>query len=517
MLSAIERFERISRLYPGNEALEVEGISYKYDSLLKLSLQINRLLQSYPEEEYVGILSYRTLSTYAGILGTLASGKCYVPFSPKLPSDRIRKIIRSAGCRIFIADREFIPLIPEFLAGSVTNAVIITPEEISFGIEDLPDLTIFDKNIISEQEIMPVNSTGSSNPAYLLFTSGSTGEPKGIPINNSNLSTYIEYISKVFPLFPQDRCTQLFDTTFDLSVHDMFVTWNAGAKLIVIPKKILMAPVKYLADRKITVWFSVPSLVSFLVRMNILRENILPDLRLSFFCGESLPVEIVKAWRKAAPDSRIINLYGPTETTISISWYEWSDSFSENESFNNIVPLGKVFGNHNIAILDKFNEAVKNGEPGELSISGPQVANGYFKDESKTSLSFIKLENSGNRTYYKTGDLVRINPGGNLIFLGRKDNQVQIRGYRVELGEIEASIRQFTKCAVVAVGWPANGLLADGVIVFVESEAEIDGLQAYCSKVFPEYMVPSKTIWVKHFPLNINGKIDRNELIKPIR
>ena len=273
------KFTKTVFKHPDNPALEVNNFVYSYTELYQRALGIASVLLNFPEEQFVGILSYRSFSTYAGILGTLASGKCYVPFNPKFPVERTRKILSLVNCKIFIVDKEFLHLLPEIFQNSNKEIVIITPE-----IEDMRKSYQFrsiyyDKTNVERQTLSDVPPVNEHNYAYLLFTSGTTGEPKGIPITHSNLTHYIEFMSQNYPVYSTDSCTQLFDTTFDLSVHDMFITWNGAAKLVVIPKNLLFAPIKFLVERKVTIWFSVPSTISFLLKMGILKKNCLPSLR----------------------------------------------------------------------------------------------------------------------------------------------------------------------------------------------------------------------------------------------
>jgi amino acid adenylation domain-containing protein len=513
-ISVFEIFRNAFIKYPDQPALDVDGRTYAYKTLFKKSIQIAGHLYGFPDDQFVGILSYRSVSAYSGILGTLAAGKCYVPFNPKFPAERIRKIISLTGCRIFIADHEFLPMLPEIFAEHDHETVILMPETEAGQKPDFLKVTCITKDDLKTAEGAELPDAVSRDYAYLLFTSGTTGEPKGIPISHKNLLHYINYIQGRYKILPDDICTQLFDTTFDLSVHDLFVTWNAGAMLLVIPKNLVFTPLKLIRDKQATVWFSVPSAISILKNLRLLKKDSLPSLRLSFFCGEALPAGHARLWSEAAPNSRIVNLYGPTETTISISDYTWDPALQEDEYLNGIVPIGKFFPGHDYCLVDPDNMPVAATETGELCISGPQVASGYFRNEKKTNEAFIRIPGRSNALYYKTGDFVKENKDGNLQYVGRKDDQVQIRGFRVELMEVESILKKITGSGVAAIGWPVKDGLTEGIAVFIEGEEAKQDIIALCKEHLPDYMVPSRVSYIRQFPLNANGKTDRNSLLK---
>jgi len=354
----------------------------------------------------------------------------------------------------------------------------------------------------------------SAAVAYLLFTSGSTGEPKGVPIHHSNVRSYIEYISNRYGVDERDRFSQEFDLTFDLSVHDMFICWERGACLFSVPEKSVMLPAKFIRDHGLTMWFSVPSVVALLSNMRLLQPRCFPSLRFSVFCGEPLAAAHAQQWQEAAPNSIVENLYGPTETTIAISHYRWDPSKSPQVCLNGIVPIGWPFAGQQCRVAD--HEGGQVSKTGELCLAGSQVTDGYWNNPEKTRCQFVRFPETRETLWYRTGDLVKRGENGCLYYLGRIDHQVKIRGYRVELQEIEVVLRKTSQAEqVVAVPWPVVDGSADGVVAFVSGASNVDDLYILnrCREALPDYMVPRKIYRLEEMPLNDNRKIDRKKLV----
>jgi amino acid adenylation domain-containing protein len=353
--------------------------------------------------------------------------------------------------------------------------------------------------------------------AYLLFTSGSTGEPKGVPISHANVRAYIRHICDRFQVNEHDRFSQMFDLTFDLSVHDMFVCWERGACLYSVPETSLMAPAKFVKDHCLTMWFSVPSAIGLMAKMGMLKPRVFPSLRVSLFCGEPLPSVYASAWQEAAPNSVIENLYGPTETTIAITSYRWDPESSPSACVNGIVPIGWVFDGQQACVIDHERNPVPIGERGELCLSGSQVTRGYWENPRKTAEQLVRLRSFGERVWYRTGDLVRQDQSGCFYYLGRIDHQVKIRGYRVELQEVEFVLRKASGSGqVAAVAWPVREGIAEGIVAFIGGRLQCDAnaIVRYCREALPDYMVPRQIHVLDALPLNENGKLDRFKLIK---
>jgi acyl-coenzyme A synthetase/AMP-(fatty) acid ligase len=293
----------------------------------------------------------------------------------------------------------------------------------------------------------------------------------------------------------------------------MFVAWRSGACVCCPTQKQMIKPGAFINGARLTAWFSVPSTAIFMRRLGELKSGLYPHLRLSLFCGEALPIDIVRDWSLAAPNSIIENIYGPTELTIGCTAYRWDDRTSPDECEQGIVPIGEPFEDMEALIVDEELKEVATGCEGELVVTGPQLSQGYWGDEEKTKRAFVSLAGR-NAIYYRTGDRVhRSVPGKPLTYLGRLDNQIKVLGHRVELGEVEAVVRSIAGAdAVVAIGWPSASN-AEAIELFVEgNNLDTEQLSRELKTKLPTYMIPRK-IWVlEELPLTPNGKFDRGAL-----
>jgi amino acid adenylation domain-containing protein len=423
-----------------------------------------------------------------------------------------------SGCTILIVGKECLPQLPGLLKSVDHPLSIILP-----GVSASEELRskhkrhqfIFADQLLSSAAFSAPEETNPASPAYLLFTSGSTGLPKGVPISQGNVRSYIDYICDRYNVNEHDRFSQQFDLTFDLSAHDMFACWERGAALYCVPERSVMAPAKFIREHQLTMWFSVPSVTGLLTKMRLLSPGCFPSLRCSLFCGEPLPAAYAQSWQEAAPISVVENLYGPTEATIAIAHYRWDSEKSPLECLNGIVPIGRVFPGQQSRVTDSRGESVPMGEAGELCLAGSQVAQGYWDNPMKTQEQFVRLPGASERVWYRTGDLVKQDEVGNLCYLGRIDQQVKIRGYRVELQEIEAVLRHACGTEqVVSVPWPVTNGSAEGVVAFVSGVKTLDhdGVLGKCGDILPDYMVPKRIYLIDELPLNPNQKVDRVKL-----
>jgi amino acid adenylation domain-containing protein len=520
--SLIDGFVESVNRFPSREALVVDGECLSYLALQGLAGKIASVILRHEHDasSLVALLAHRSKTAYASILGILGAGKGYVPLNPKFPVERTRRMLALSECGMLIAGTEGFQHLPKLLMEVNRPLTVILPDLVDASglASDFPE-----HRFVASKE-MADNDSFSSRPAvsptgiaYLLFTSGSTGQPKGVPIAQSNVRSYLQYICDRYDVNETDRFSQEFDLTFDLSVHDMFVCWERGACLFSVPETSVMAPAKFIREHRLTMWFSVPSVIGVLARMRLLPPGCFPSLRYSLFCGEPLAASYAQLWQEAAPNSIVENLYGPTETTIAISHYRWNKNGSSEECMNGIVPIGWIFDGQQCSVIDAERKAVPAGLPGELCLCGSQVTIGYWNEPKKTQEQFVRLPAAGERSWYRTGDMVRQDTNGCLYYLGRVDHQVKIRGYRVELQEIEAVLRRACDTEqVVSIAWPVEHGSADGVVAFVAGVAALDADRVldYCSKILPGYMVPKTIYLCDEMPLNANGKVDRPRLVR---
>ncbi len=521
--SLISGFLDSLRRYPDHVALELGDEKLTYTQLWERASRIAAALEKHlqPSSSVVALLANRSITAYAGILGILATGRGYVPLNPKFPADRTLAMLSASGCTVVVAGSECADAIRSLLPRLETSLTWLLPDGDSTSCEEQLSMS---QVVVTQQQMKECADAAEPNPspcatAYLLFTSGSTGVPKGVAVSQSNVCSYLEYVRQRYRISNQDRCSQNFDLTFDLSVHDLFACWDAGATLCPFPEQVLV-PATTIEEYELTVWFSVPSVAMFASKLGLLQPGAFPSLRLSLFCGEALSASLAEAWQSAAPSSVLENIYGPTEATIAITHYPWDRTRSPAECVNGIVPIGWIFDGQECRVVDDNLVVVPTGEMGELCLSGSQLTSGYLNDPKKTASQFVRLNGQGDQIWYRTGDLVRQDQRNCLYYLGRKDHQVKVNGYRVELQEIDLALREASGTELaVAIPWPvSNGTAAGIVAVLCGCDEASDGrVIEFCSKRLPRYMIPSKIYHLDDLPLNVNGKIDRSKITEALR
>ncbi len=515
--SLISGFLRSLLANPGRSALELGEQFLSYEELWNYAGRISTCLKETLDhsEKVVAVMADRSVGAYGGILGVLASGRGYVPLNPKFPIERTLIMLRASGCQTVVVGRECATTLASLLQRVDKPLTLIIPDS---GWE--PDRAFCGAHrVISAQQLSKIADpcdpiVDGNDTAYLLFTSGSTGVPKGVAVSQSNVVAYMEYAAKRFGMNAEDRCSQNFDLTFDLSVHDLFTCWDAGATLCPYPEKTL-TPATLIDEKQLTCWFSVPSVAMFASKLGILETGTFPTLRWSLFCGEALSSSLAAAWQQAANNSILENLYGPTEATIAITWYRWNSASSPSESVRGLVPIGWPFDGQQVCAVDENLAPAPIGESGELCLGGSQVTRGYLNDPEKTAKSFARLKHTGDQVWYRTGDLVRQDERGCMYYLGRRDFQVKVNGYRVELQEIDLVLRE-AACTelAVAIPWPLSEGSASGIVGVLSGSdpARDKEVISACETRLPRYMVPSRLCHFPQMPLNVNGKIDRGKI-----
>jgi non-ribosomal peptide synthetase component F len=362
----------------------------------------------------------------------------------------------------------------------------------------------------SAVDLAAVPDAPSDGTAYILFTSGSTGIPKGVRVSHANVDRYVSSFLARHPIGPGDRHSQLPDLTFDLSVHDVFVSWKAGAALVVFPAHALLSPVEYARGKDISVWCSGPSVPSMLESFGRVDDDALPTVRLSIFCGEKFTWNALRIWKRVAPGSRNLNLYGPTEATVAIAGYDIPDELSENGCFQGGIPIGKPFPRQQIEVRRGDGSICNPFEQGVLWLGGDQVTTGYL-DPERTAESFVEKDGT---TWYRTGDIGFADGGGLLSFVGREDLQVKIMGVRVELGEIEGALlletgASFAIAGVARIRGDMDELFCVLPSAFASRRKSIRN--ALSSRLEP-CMIPRFWKFRDDVPRTRNGKIDRAAL-----
>jgi len=482
-------------------AIDIDKSTYTYGKLAGISDRIQSIVEKYSKSNIVAILSYKNVITYGGIIGTLSSGKAYCPIGHKLPIKRQLTVLEESRADAIILPNQMLGQAENLLHQLGSNTTIITDGVVSSEIKEAhPKLNIQSIDEIAIPIERKVRAINEDSLAYLLFTSGTTGKPKGVPITHKSLKTYLDNIEKQINIGLGLRFSQTFPLTFDLSVHDIFVCWRHLGCLVPIPESQMLSPAKFISEANIHIWFSVPSQISLLNKLGLLEPKSFSNIQVSLFCGEALPVDLAQKWMEAANQSEVYNLYGPTEATIAISLYKLVRTPNKLKSKNGVVSIGKLFNDHKYEIRD-----------GELILIGPQIAENYWNNEQKFSSPFSNINGEPS---YRTGDLVEIDDDL-IYYLSRTDHQVKINGNRVELEEINTVIRKLIpNFAVHTVN--INKSFGDALHVFVVSDIAFNETEVLkkLKDVLPGYMIPKAIHKIQNLPLNQSGKVDSNALKK---
>lgn len=481
---------------PNDTAVETGERQTSYKQLLDLTRAIKeQITQSPVGAGPIVIADDPGAGACATIAAAQALGRAYIPLSASHPAARIQQILAAVEPALIVqSDRT---------ASSMANALS----------GRCPLLTISPQldNLSWARSPEPVINSASpigGDIAYVMFTSGTTGRPKGVPVKTESLTAYLDVATKRFGVRPGDRASHFFELTFDLSVHDIFVTLLGGGTLVVIPAEQQMLPARFIRENEISHWFSVPSAAESLYRVGALRPGIFPQLRQTLFCGEPLRWPVAEAWQSAAPNSRVINLYGPTEATIAISYYVVPGLRSRSNDLYGIVPIGQVFEGQHGRVFSR-SEPGEHPNRGELWLSGSQVISGYLGSEDGHDAF---ASDPDGVAWYRTGDAVERGGDGLLHFVGRIDHQLKISGYRVEPVEIEDAIhRAFPACRSIVVRCDQGkhrGLVA-GIVCEEGDRPTASAVREACASSLPPYMIPAHIVELVSWPVNANGKIDR--------
>lgn len=496
-----------ARVRPGHVALTIGRRDYTYEEAASTALRwAARLVEATGgRPRRVGVFAYRSEASYLGVAAALCAGAAFVPMNRKFPLSRTRTMLERADVDALIVDAASLPQLHDLIRGLPRQPVILLPDTLRADAVGLGAGTVLDAvDLAAADPLERLPEVSPDDPAYLLFTSGSTGVPKGVPVTHGNVRAFLDSNQARYRLTPQDRLTQTFDQTFDLSVFDLFMAWENGARVCSMESIELLAPFKYLERNGITVWFSVPSLAAVLRKRGVLGPGTLPTLRWSLFCGEPLPRATAEAWQAAAPSSTVENLYGPTELTIACTAYRWDPRTSPAECVHDNVPIGQPYDGLRALVVDDQLRPVPEGATGELCMAGPQTTPGYWQAPELTAQRYF--ERSG-LTYYRTGDLVR-EQDGQFVCVGRNDQQVKVGGHRIELGEIEAALRRAGAVEAVCLLWPDT----ETITAVVSGVEETTCLADACASNLPAYMVPRSVHAIDDMPVNGNGKVDRSAL-----
>lgn len=481
-------------------AVACEGRALTYGELAARAAALGSALRQHPawraptgHAPRVGIFTSRSPEACIALLGACWAGATYIPINPKQPEARLRNVLAQCGLSALVTDH--------------THQALLTPELAP----DLPPVVQVVDDIAPAPSLSAPVGMADHDTAYIIFTSGTTGVPKGVMVSLAAARHYLGHIVHELDLTADDRVLESCEISFDFSVHNMFATWEAGASLHILPATKVMNAVRFAREQALTVWPSVPSLAGMLRQLKQLPPDSLPTLRLTVFGGEQLPAGTVHAWREAAPRSRIVNLYGPTEATVFCT-QQVVDTPLPLTPGRDVVAIGHPLPGNRVCIVNEQDQPVPAGVTGELLIGGVQLADGYLNAPELTAARFPHID--GQR-WYRSGDAALQDADGRLHCLGRIDNQVKVLGYRVELEEIDGHLRTASGIGLVGcVAWPLVDGMARGVVGFVAAEAvDSAALTARLQSQLPPYMVPTRIVALPSLPTNASGKVDRRALL----
>lgn len=493
MKNILEFLEQSSQKYFTKIAFSDDKNEITYGQCVENAQRIGTNLSSLQiRRQPIAVMMDKNVESLTAFFGVVYSGNFYVVIDIHMPDDRIQSIFETLHPIALITEKQY-----EHKAHNLHPQVFIYENMIPTE--------------INHQKLNEIrNQMIDTDPLYALFTSGSTGVPKGAVVSHRNVMNYASWFKETFDIHEDTQFGSQTPFYFSMSVSDVFSTIMAGASLHILPKKLFSFPVKlieYMNEKQVNTIYWVPSALGIIANMKVLDYIKLNDVQKVLFAGEVMPTKHLNYWKKHLPHALYANLFGPTETTDICTYYIVDREFEDDE----VLPIGKACQNCDVFLLDEKNQEVIDDREGELCVRGSFLALGYYNNPEKTQEVFV--QNPLNQAYpeiiYRTGDLVKYNERGELIYITRKDFQIKHMGYRIELGEIEAAVYALSKIQSCAVIYDEK---EDKIILIYTGKITDQEIMEGISHKLPQYMYPNKMIQLKVMPLNQNGKIDRKWL-----
>ena len=473
----------------------------------------------------IAILVDRNVESLVGFMGILYSGNYYVPIDNKMPKQRIEKVLEQLQTNLILYSNGDEALVSELVNNNLEYKDGCNKDslkginfsdclEIVSNMKNLFGDNVLDECMLEEITVNEIKKRRSSildiDPVYVIFTSGSTGTPKGIVISHRSVIDFTDWMVETFEFSDVDIMGNQAPFYFDLSVKDIYTTLKCGATTHILPKKVLMFPmllVDYLNERNVTSLIWATSAFNLVSNSKVLEKKQLKTVNKVILGGEALLAKHLNVWRRAMPQIKYVNLYGPTEVTVDCTYYKIDREFTDDEA----IPIGIACENKEVLLLDENLNEVEDGLPGEICVRGTGVAKGYFNDFKKTNNVFV--QNPKNPYYsdiiYCTGDIGIKNLDGLIVFQSRKDGQIKHMGYRIELGEIERAVNSFENVNAAICFYDEN---LSKIICVYEGETSDAEIIRYIQDCIPKYMYPNILKKKEKMPYNANGKIDRVKL-----
>ncbi|MCB0515652.1 MAG: AMP-binding protein [Chitinophagales bacterium] len=478
------------RRFPQQTAIVVpKDKSYTYEELFQqVHLIYQHLVAQNITDTRIGIYCTNDVWTVAAILAVSAYGAAYVPINPKFPTSRNAFIV--ADCNL--------------------RCVLSSEPTIFFG-ENISLICLSQLNNTEQVAPYYLNPQLAVDVAYILYTSGSTGVPKGVPVKGESVAMLFDFLLQNYHFSEKDTFLQCFEWTFDMSVLCLFGAFLKGSCCYLMEESSIkwVQILQYIQQYKISVLALVPSVIA--LSQKYLPQLVFSHVRYCFFSGEALLHSHTAVWAKTVPLAQIVNMYGLTESAIVISYYNFEENISAKESVNDIVPIGHFFPETTILLVNEKGDEVNSGEIGELCLAGKQLIVAYINQVHEERF-FYYQKNAQTLLFYRSGDLVKRNKWGNYLYIGRNDEQVQIQGYRVELKEIEEVLSKIAHCRAAVVAKEDENKNAY-LVAFVEKPTlDLTSIAQKMQELVSFYMLPKKIIILNELPLSLNGKIDKKTL-----
>ncbi|MDH3732218.1 MAG: amino acid adenylation domain-containing protein [Gemmatimonadota bacterium] len=458
--------------------------------------------------ERVGLAVPKRVDTVAWVFGIMKAGAAYVPVDPDAPAGRSRDIFVDCSVRAIVSNAA---LADALATGAVNGSAVDSCWGERTTVSE--DVVLLGKGGRAEEEDF-ADDAGNDALAYILYTSGSTGKPKGVMHSHSTARAFVDWCSGMFDPTEEDRFSSHAPFHFDLSIFDLYVAIKHGGAVVLIGETSGKSPLQLAeiaSDREISVWYSTPTVLRLMIDYGRMEGRDFGHLRMVFFAGEVFPIGHLRRLKEIWTEPRFFNLYGPTETNVC-TWYEVPARLPDDRL--DPVPIGRPSSGDVCRVVDPSGTTVAPGEEGELVVAGGSVMLGYWSRPDRTAEA--TLVDAEGVSWYRTGDVVREDDGGDYVFLGRRDRMVKRRGYRVELGEIESALYrhdEIVEAAVVATPDDESGVLVTAFLTWSgEDKPSLIKLKQHCAQNLPAYMVPDAFVTVDDLPKTSTDKIDYQRL-----